>query len=440
MRPGQVVPDRRRPVENGPGPDRTAVPEQVAEQITGESALHVEQVPLLQHQQRDGEREPLDDPELNGLRVGGRGGHPQAPGQLAAHHDGGGPGGRVGPAPARRGPAVRFRHRHPGHHVAAAGHLLGLQRGARRARPPRGRGGRRAVAFGGRARQHAAVGVLHRDRSAQRRRERADQFTKPAFVQHELHQLVVLLLGPLKHGSSPAQLVVGPGQLPDDLLLLGPQPCRLQRHRGLTAEQFDEFQLGSAELACGDRVGDDDPGPLVRAAQRRGQQGLVALRRREVPQPAVRGGLPHVGDDDRAILPVRTGGRGVEVGTGRVDAQRAAVTDLGQVIGREAAAAGDVQALPPFVGQHHRAELEPDQLTGLHRYPREDLLERLGGVDGPNDLAHGGHPGPQRGRDFRHAHTSPSFPPAHELARAREYGHLTGQFPAGYAALVAAVG
>ena len=244
---------------------------------------------------------------------------------------------------------------------------------------------------------------------------------------------MVLLLGPLQHGSSPAQLVVGPGQLPDDLLLFGPQPCRLQRHRGLTAEQFDEFQLGSAELACGDRVGDDDPGPLVRSAQRRGQQGPVALRRREVPQPAVRGGLPHVGDDDRAILPVRTGGRGVEVGTGRVDAQRAAITDLGQVIGREAAAAGDVQALPPFVGQHHRAELEPDQLTGLHRYPREDLLERLGGVDGTNDLAHGGHPGPQRGRDFRHAHTSPSFPSADELARAgvlRRLGSADQVWPA----------
>ena len=86
---------------------------------------------------------------------------------------------------------------------------------------------------------------------------------KPALVQHELHQLVVLLLGPLQHGSPPAQLVVGPGQLPDDLLLLGPQPCRLQRHRGLAAEQLDEFKLGSAELPCGDRVGDDDPGQVV---------------------------------------------------------------------------------------------------------------------------------------------------------------------------------
>jgi len=79
VRPGQVVPDRRRPVKYGPGPDRTAVPEQVAKQITGEPALHVEQVSLLEYQQRDGEREPLDDPELYGLRVGGRGGHPQTP-------------------------------------------------------------------------------------------------------------------------------------------------------------------------------------------------------------------------------------------------------------------------------------------------------------------------------------------------------------------------
>ena len=229
---------------------------------------------------------------------------------------------------------------------------------------------------------------------------------------------MVLLLGPLQHGSPPAQLVVGPGQLPDDLLLLGPQPCRLQGYRGLAAEQFDEFQLGSAEVPCGDRIGDDDPGQVVRPAQRRGQQGLVALGRREVTQPAVGGGLPHVGDDDRAILPVRSSGRGVEFGTGRVDTQRAAVADLGQVVGREAAAAGDVEALPPFVGQHHGAELEPDQLAGLHRYPRKDLLERFGGINGPNDLAHGGHPGPQRGRDFRHAHTSPSFPPAHALARA----------------------
>jgi len=33
-------------------------------------------VPLLEQQEGDDEREPLDDPELNGLWIGGRGGDP----------------------------------------------------------------------------------------------------------------------------------------------------------------------------------------------------------------------------------------------------------------------------------------------------------------------------------------------------------------------------
>ena len=248
------MPDGRRPVEHGPEPDRTAVPEQVAEQVAGEPVLHVEQVPLLQHEQRDHEREPLDDAELDGFGVGGRRGHPQPPGQFAAHHDRGSPG--------RAGPGTSARHRHPGHRIAAPRHLLGLQRGPRGPRPPRGRSRRRAVPVGGRARQHVAVGVLHRDRRAQRRRERADQFRQASLVQHQLHQLVVLLLGPLKHGPAPAQLVVGPGQLPDDFLLLGPQPGRLQGRRGLAAEQLDELKLGPAELPRGDRIRHDDPGQV----------------------------------------------------------------------------------------------------------------------------------------------------------------------------------
>jgi len=64
---------------------------------------------------------------------------------------------------------------------------------------------------------------------------------------------------------APTQLVVGPGQLPDDLLLLGPQARRLQGHRGLATEQLDEFQLGPAELPRSDRIRDDHSGQLTRA-------------------------------------------------------------------------------------------------------------------------------------------------------------------------------
>ena len=54
MRAGQVVPERRGPVQDGLRADRAAVSEQVAEKITGEPALRVEQMPLLEQQQRDG--------------------------------------------------------------------------------------------------------------------------------------------------------------------------------------------------------------------------------------------------------------------------------------------------------------------------------------------------------------------------------------------------
>ena len=218
----------------------------------------------------------------------------------------------------------------------------------------------------------------------------------------------MLPLGPLQHGPAAAHLLVGHGQLADDLLLLGPQPRRLQGHRGLPGQQLDQLQLGPAELPRGNRVGDDDPGQGAGSAQRRDQQGPVALGRRQVPQPAVGAGLAHVGDDDRAALPVGAGGRGVEVGTWRPDTQPLAVADLGQVVGGETAPAGDLEALPPLIGQHHRAELEPDQLAGLLGHPGQHARERLGGVDRADDLADGGHPRPQRGRHLRHAHIASS--------------------------------
>jgi hypothetical protein len=63
-----------------------------------------------------------------------------------------------------------------------------------------------------------------------------------------------------------------------------------------------------------------------------------------------------------------------------------------------------VQPLTLLVGQHHRAELESDQLARLRRDPVQDLFQRLGGVDRAGDLAHGRHPRPQRRRHPRHAH------------------------------------
>jgi hypothetical protein len=276
-------------------------------------------VPLLEQQQRDDQGKPLDDAELDGLGLGGRIGDPQAPGQFSAHHDRRGPGGGgAGNPPVR---TLRPPDRHPGHRVPPAGRLPGLECRPGRARPARRRGRRRVVALGGRAGQHAAVGVLHRDRRAQRRRERGDQFGQFHLVQHQLHQLVVLPLGPLQHGPAAAHLLVGHGQLADDLLLLGPQPRRLQGHRGLPGQQLDQLQLGPAELPRGDRVGDDDPGQGAGSAQRRDQQGPVALGGRQAPQPAVGAGLADVGDDDRAALAVGAGGRGVEVGTWRPDTQ-----------------------------------------------------------------------------------------------------------------------
>jgi hypothetical protein len=62
---------------------------------------------------------------------------------------------------------------------------------------------------------------------------------------------VVLLLGPFQHGPAAAHLLVGQGQLTDDILLVGPQPRRLQGRRGLPGQQLDEFQLGPAELPRG---------------------------------------------------------------------------------------------------------------------------------------------------------------------------------------------
>src|SRR6185369_17418664 len=99
----------------------------------------------------------------------------------------------------------------------------------------------------------------------------------------------------------------------------------------------------------GDRVGDDDPGQGSGSAQRCDQQGPVALGGRQAPQPAVGAGLADVRNDDRAAFPVGAGGRSVEVGTWRPDTQPLAVADLGQVVGGEAAPAGDLQALPSFV-------------------------------------------------------------------------------------------
>jgi hypothetical protein len=41
--------------------DRPALAQQVAQQVAGQPALHVEEVPLLEQQQRHDQREPLDD-------------------------------------------------------------------------------------------------------------------------------------------------------------------------------------------------------------------------------------------------------------------------------------------------------------------------------------------------------------------------------------------
>ena len=70
------MPERRGAVQDGPRPDRAALAEQVSEQVTGQPALHVEQVPLLEQQQRDDQGKPFDDAELDGFGLGRRAGYP----------------------------------------------------------------------------------------------------------------------------------------------------------------------------------------------------------------------------------------------------------------------------------------------------------------------------------------------------------------------------
>jgi hypothetical protein len=81
--PGQVAPDGRGPVQHGPGMDRAAVTEQVTQQVAGQPALHIEEVPLLEQQQGDDQGEPLDDTQLHGL--GGRPA-PGPPGKPISSH------------------------------------------------------------------------------------------------------------------------------------------------------------------------------------------------------------------------------------------------------------------------------------------------------------------------------------------------------------------